>query len=148
MSIGLGLAPPSRTGFPSPAAPFRRRRCAKTLRFHFSLDFFLPRLPAAAGSQASLVGAILVIGAEEIVEVAEGRRVVVDKRHMVEVVVVGARPEGEDVLERPGEVWSKIRTKKEKKRERNITITAVGIHGLMQPQDDPDVDGDDVEVLE
>ena len=48
---------------------------------------------------------VLVIRAEQIVEVPERRRVVVDECHVVEVMVVGTRPEWKDVLERPWEIY-------------------------------------------
>lgn len=48
---------------------------------------------------------------------------------MVQVVVVGAGPEGDDVAQAPGEV-----------------ITRVGVDGLEQTQDDPQVHGDEVQV--
>ena len=59
----------------------------------------------------------------------ERGRVVVRERHVVEVVVVGAGPEGEDVLERPGEV-----------------VARVGVDGLEEAEGDPDVHGRDVEI--
>ncbi|SRR5258706_10056491 len=42
----------------------------------------------------SLVRAVLIIGAEEVIKPTERCRVVVGERHMVEVVVVRTRPEG------------------------------------------------------
>jgi hypothetical protein len=45
-----------------------------------------------------LVRAVLVVGAKDAVPPAEGGGVVVGEGHVVEVVVVGAGPEGEDVL--------------------------------------------------
>jgi len=50
---------------------------------------------------------------------------------VVEVVVVGAGPERENVLEGPGEV-----------------ISGVGINGLEETENDPDVDSDNVQFLE
>jgi len=44
-------------------------------------------------------------------------------------VVIGTGPEGEDVLERPGEI-----------------VPAVSIDGLEETEDDPYVHGEDVEV--
>ncbi len=77
-----------------------------------------------------LVLPVLVIGAEDEVEVTEAGGVVVDEGHVVEVVVVSAGPEGEPVLEGPGEV-----------------VAGVGVDGLEEAEGDPDVDGEDVEVL-
>jgi hypothetical protein len=48
---------------------------------------------------ALLVCPVLVIGPEHEVPPAERRAVVVDERHVVEVVVVGTGPEWDDVLE-------------------------------------------------
>lgn len=61
---------------------------------------------------------------------AERRREVVGEGHMVEVVVLGAGPEWDDVLERPGEV-----------------IAAVRIDGLEEAERDPHVHSEDVKVL-
>jgi hypothetical protein len=58
----------------------------------------------AGGRHALLVRAVLVVRAEHEVPPAEGGAIVVHEGHVVEVVVVGAGPEGDDVLERPGEV--------------------------------------------
>lgn len=49
---------------------------------------------------------------------------------MVHVVVLGAGPEGDEVVETPGEL-----------------VAAVGVDGLEEAKDDPDVHGHDVEVL-
>ena len=54
--------------------------------------------------QAGAVLKILLVRAEETVAPAEGGREVVHEGHVVEVVVLRARPEGEPVLERPREV--------------------------------------------
>jgi hypothetical protein len=56
------------------------------------------------GGDARLVRAVLVVRAEHVVPPAEGRAVVVHERHVVEVVVVRAGPERDDVLQRPREV--------------------------------------------
>ena len=48
---------------------------------------------------------VFVVCAEEEVKVAEGGAEVVDECHVVEVVVVGTRPEWKDVLERPWEIF-------------------------------------------
>jgi len=48
----------------------------------------------------------------------------------MEIMVVGARPEGDDVVERPREI-----------------ISAVCVNSLEQPQNDPNVDSKDVEIL-
>jgi hypothetical protein len=72
---------------------------------------------------------VLVVGTHEIVAPAEGSGEIVHKSHVVEVVVVSTGPEGEDVLERPGEI-----------------VSAVSIDGLEETKNDPDVHGEDVEV--
>ena len=56
---------------------------------------------------ALAVLAVLGVRAEQPVAPAERRREVVYERHVVEVVVLRAGPEGDDVLERPGEVYMK-----------------------------------------
>ena len=48
---------------------------------------------------------VLLVRAERPVPPAERGREVVRERHVVEVVVLGARPEGDELVERPGEVW-------------------------------------------
>lgn len=55
-----------------------------------------------------LVLPVLAIGTAEPVPPAEGGGVVVGEGHMVKIVVVSTGPEGNDVLERPGEVWIQI----------------------------------------
>lgn len=72
---------------------------------------------------------ILVVGTHDIVAPAEGSGEIVHKSHVVEVVVVSTSPEGEDVLEGPGEI-----------------VSAVSIDGLEETKNDPDVHGEDVEV--
>jgi hypothetical protein len=49
---------------------------------------------------------------------------------VVEVVVVRAGPEGQEVAKRPGEV-----------------VARVGVDGLEETEGDPDVDGEDVQVV-
>lgn len=49
---------------------------------------------------------------------------------MVNIVVLGASPEGKEVVERPGEL-----------------VARVCVNGLEKAKDDPDVHGQDVEVL-
>lgn len=51
----------------------------------------------------------------------------VRESHMMEIVVLSSTPEREDVVQAPGEV-----------------IPRVGVDGLVQPQEDPDIHGDDV----
>ena len=53
---------------------------------------------------ARFVLTILVISAEDVIPPAERGREVVGKGHMVEVMVVSTRPEGENVLQGPWEV--------------------------------------------
>lgn len=48
---------------------------------------------------------------------------------MVHVVVIGTGPEGQDVAQAPGEV-----------------VAAVGIDGLEETKDDPDIHGDEMKV--
>lgn len=57
-----------------------------------------------SGLETGAVGAVAVVGVERAVPPAEGGGEVVDEGHVVEVVVLGAGPEGEDVLQGPGEV--------------------------------------------
>lgn len=49
---------------------------------------------------------------------------------MVNIVVLGASPEGKEVVERPGEL-----------------VARVCVDGLEEAEDNPDVHGEDVEVL-
>ena len=56
-------------------------------------------------SHLGFVFSVFVVCAEEEVEVAEGSAEVVDECHVVEVVVVGTRPEWKNVLERPWEIF-------------------------------------------
>lgn len=80
-------------------------------------------------SDTLAVCTVLVVSAEDEVEVAERGGVVVGEGHVVEVVVFSAGPQWEDVVEGPGEV-----------------VARVSVHGLPQTEDDPGVHGDDVEV--
>jgi hypothetical protein len=61
---------------------------------------------------------------------SERAGVVADELLVVDVVVVGAGPDGEEVVERPGEL-----------------VAGVRVNGLEHTQRDPDVHGEDVEVL-
>lgn len=63
-------------------------------------------------------------------------------------MVVSTRPEGEYVLERPREVYGEpvSRIQPVAKRHMNRTISAVSINSLEQPQNDPNVNSDNVEV--
>lgn len=60
----------------------------------------------------------------------EAAGVVANKLLVVNIVVLGAGPDGEEVVQTPGEF-----------------VTAVGIDGLEDTEHDPDVHGEDVEVL-
>ena len=71
----------------------------------------------------------LDVRAEHVVPPTETCRVATQDRCVVEIVVVGSSPEGENVTERPGEVVARVR-----------------VDCLEQPEADPDVDGEDVEV--
>lgn len=72
---------------------------------------------------------ILVVGPHDVVAPAEGGGEIVYESHVVEVVVISTGPEGEDVLERPGEI-----------------VSAVSVNGLEETEDDPDVHSKDVKV--
>jgi len=78
---------------------------------------------------ACTVFAVLVVGAADEVPPAEGGRVVVGERHVVEIVVLSARPERNNVVQRPGEV-----------------VATVCIDGLEETENDPCVHRDDVKV--
>lgn len=76
-----------------------------------------------------LVRTVLVIRPEEMVPPSERGRIVVDERHVVEIVVIGPAPERNDVLQRPREI-----------------VPAVRVDGLEETEGDPDVDAEDVQV--
>ena len=66
----------------------------------------------------------------------------------MEVVVLGAGPEGNPVLKRPGEVCT-VHIEligREGAKERGHTVTAVRIDGLEETERDPDVHRENVEV--
>lgn len=75
-------------------------------------------------------GLVLGVGAKEVVPPSEAGRVAVSERLVVVVVVIGARPERQEVSQRPGEV-----------------VSGVGVDGLEQSESDPDVHRQDVQVL-
>lgn len=68
------------------------------------------------------------LGVEAEVPPAEAGGVVADELLVVEIVVIRTGPEGDEVTQAPGEV-----------------VAAVGIDGLEETEDDPDVHGDEVE---
>lgn len=70
------------------------------------------------------------LGVKAVVPPAERRGIVANKALVVKIVVVSTSPEGEDVTKRPGEV-----------------VTAVGVDGLEEAEDDPEVHGHKVEVV-
>lgn len=69
------------------------------------------------------------LGVQAEVPPAEAGGVVANELLVVKVVVLGAGPEGEEVAQAPGEV-----------------VAAVGVDGLEESQDDPDVHGEEVEL--
>jgi len=83
-----------------------------------------------SGVDACTVLLILLVGTEHAIPPPKGSGVVVGEGHMVKVMVLGTRPEGKDMLKRPGEVVSRM-----------------GINGLEKTKGDPDVHREDVEVL-
>ena len=68
------------------------------------LSFALALHCGLALSHESTVLAVLAIRAKQPVTPPERRRVVVDERHVVEVVMLCSRPEWNNVLQRPGKV--------------------------------------------
>lgn len=70
------------------------------------------------------------LGIQNIVPPAERARVVANELFVVNIVVLSASPEGKEVVERPGEL-----------------VARVCVDGLEETEDDPDVHGQDVEVL-
>jgi hypothetical protein len=92
---------------------FSLRFCTETFLFYLLLKFalhlflFLYRgtLHRRLGSVDSrFILAVLVVGSADVVPPAEGRGEIVGESHVVEVVVVSARPKWDNVLERPGKV--------------------------------------------
>ena len=69
------------------------------------------------------------LGIQNVVPPAERARVVADELLMVNVVVLSASPERKEVVERPGEL-----------------VTRMCVDGLEQAEDNPDVHGQDVKV--
>lgn len=69
------------------------------------------------------------LSVQEVVPPAEARRVVANELLVVHVVMVGTSPDGEEVAQAPGEV-----------------VATVGVDGLEETQDDPNVHGDEVEI--
>jgi hypothetical protein len=100
------------------------------LLLHRKLSLLVLGSSELGSVHALAVRLVLVVGAENGIPPPEGGAVVVHERHVVEVVMIGAGPEGEDVLERPWEV-----------------VAGVGIDGLEETEGDPDVHGHHVEVL-
>lgn len=78
---------------------------------------------------ATLQGIRGVLGVKKQVPPAEAARVVANEFLVMEVVVISTSPEGKEVVQTPGEL-----------------VAAVGINGLEQAQDNPDVHGQDVQV--
>ena len=72
---------------------------------------------------------ILVVGPHDVVAPTEGGGEIIHESHVMEVVVIGTGPEGEDVLERPREI-----------------VSAVSVNGLEETEGDPDVHSEDVKV--
>jgi len=106
-----------------------------TFRLDLCYQLLLHRSPflfrgVLHGLDFDTVRAVLVVCTEDSIPPAERGREVVGESHMVEVVVLGAGPEGKDVVQRPREI-----------------ITAVSIDSLEQPKYNPDVDSDNVEIL-
>ena len=70
------------------------------------------------------------VRAKHVVPPAETCRVAAQDRGVVEIVVIGSCPEWEDMTEGPWEIVARVR-----------------IDCLEEPETDPDVDGEDVEVV-
>ena len=69
------------------------------------------------------------LGIKHIVPPAKAAGIVTNKLLMMDIVVVGAGPERQKVVQRPGKL-----------------VAGVGVDGLEQAQHDPQVHGEDVEV--
>ena len=104
--------------------PARRGRIARTLLLLLGVPDSLELLLAAA-----LVCLSTSLGIQEVVPPAEAGGVVANELLVVHVVVVSAGPNWEEVSQAPREV-----------------VATVGINGLEEAQDDPDVHGDQVEI--
>lgn len=85
----------------------------------------LGQLPLAA----LLAGRLTSLGVEAVVPPPEARGIVSNEALVVQVVVVGASPEGQDMPQAPGEV-----------------VAAVSINGLEEAEDDPQVHGHQVQL--
>ena len=70
------------------------------------------------------------LGIQNAVPPAERTRVVANELFVMNIVVLGASPEGKEVVERPGKL-----------------VARVCVDGLEEAEDDPDIHGQDVEVL-
>lgn len=70
------------------------------------------------------------LGIKNVVPPAEARRIVSDEALVVNVVVFGACPERQEMMQAPREL-----------------IAGMSINGLEQPADDPEVHGQDVQVV-
>jgi hypothetical protein len=80
---------------------------------------------------AALLGSLCAgLGVKNEVPPSEAASVVANELLVVNVVVLGASPEGQEVVQTPGEL-----------------VTAVRIDGLEHAEKDPDVHSQDVEVL-
>ena len=93
----------------------------------------LPRLSSLFGllALAALLGRLGAgLGVQHVVPPAKRTRVVADEALVVHVVVLGTGPEGHEVVQAPGKV-----------------VARVGVDGLPQPQHDPDVDCQDVQIV-
>lgn len=77
-----------------------------------------------------LAGLIAGLGVKNEIPPPEARGIVADEALVVQIVVVRTGPEGEEVVQAPGEV-----------------VSAVGIDGLEKTHHDPDVHGGKVEIL-
>ena len=79
---------------------------------------------------ASLGGNITSLGVEAVIPPAEAGGIVANEALVVHVVVVGTSPERQDVAQAEGEI-----------------VAGVGIDGLEETEDDPDIHGGEMEVL-
>jgi hypothetical protein len=93
--------------------PFSNSLCTLTLGLNlcneFAFSFITLRLALVLhcrllGRDTRTILAVFVVSAKNAVAPPERGRKVVCKGHVVEIVVLSARPEGDDVLQRPGEV--------------------------------------------
>jgi hypothetical protein len=70
------------------------------------------------------------LSVQNIVPPAERARVVANELFVVNIVVFSASPEGKEMVKRPGEL-----------------VARMCVNGLEEAEDDPDVHGQDVEIL-